>query len=297
MRDAHPLPGADVVVAGVDGAPLRLHLVSHGRAGGPPLLLLHGVPTSSYLWRDVVRDLEHELGCLVPDLVGAGGSERPATRRPYGLDAQARALLRLLDAHGVERFTVAGHGLGGSVAVHLAAFAPERVGGLVLLAAPVHADVWPVPPALPLLVPGLGELVAGLPRWAPALARRALVRALGAGPSEREIDCYLRPLHAPEGAAGLLALVRSADLRAVEASWRIVRADPPPALVLWGGRDQVLSTAYGRRVAGELAGAAWVPVGEAGHLLPQERPERVAEEIAAFVTDLPVASRVGGPRP
>lgn len=294
MRDAHPLPGADVVVVGVDGTPLRLHLVSHGGAGGTPVLLLHGVPTSSYLWRDVVRDLGHERRCLAPDLVGTGASERPATRRPYALDAQARALLRLLDEQGVERVTVVGHNLGGSIAVHLAAFAPERVSGLVLLAAPVHADVWPVPPALPLLVPGLGELEARLARWAPGLAHRALARALGTDLSDREAACYLRPLRDPAGAAGLVALVRSADLRAVEASLRIVRADPPPALVLWGERDRVLSTAYGRRLTGELPGAAWVPVAEAGHLLPQERPERVAEEIAAFVADLPAGADAPG---
>lgn len=288
MRDAHPLPGTDVVV---DGS--RWHVVGHGRGGDPPLLLLHGLPTSSYLWHDVMRDLEHDHHCFAPDLLGLGRSER--TRAPGDLAGQARSLVRLIEVLGLARPVVVGHDLGGSVAVHLAALAPERVAGLVLIDAPVHAEVWPSRPVLPLLVPGFGETYTALLRRSPRLARAVLAKALGASGhrdavSARELDHYLQPLLGPDGARGLLRLVRAVDLAAVEAAWRLVRASPPPSLVLWGERDQLLSVGYGRRVAGELPGSSWVPVSEAGHLLPAQRPERVAEELAAFLTD---QSRVG----
>ncbi|MDQ6650612.1 MAG: alpha/beta fold hydrolase [Actinomycetota bacterium] len=285
MRDPHPLPGADVVVEGT-----RLHVVGHGRQQGPPVLLLHGLPTSSYLWRDVMRDLEHDHRTVAPDLVGLGASERPAHRR-YDLSSQALLLLALLDELRLPRVAVVGHDLGGSIAVHMAALAPDRVAALVLVDAPVHADVWPVPPVLPLLAPGLGEAYAAGLRLAPALARAVLARGLGAGGTgagalePRELDHYLSPLLTPAGSRGLLRLARAVDLVSVEAAWQLVRQAPPPALVLWGEGDRLHSTAYGRRVAGELPGASWVPVADAGHLLPQQRPERVAEELAAFLAD------------
>src|ERR1700712_1695630 len=89
--DLHPLPGREVVV-GADGprGALRLHVVEHGRAGdGVALLMLHGIPATSYLWRDVARDLEHQRLCLMPDLIGCGESERPPNRGPYPLDEAA----------------------------------------------------------------------------------------------------------------------------------------------------------------------------------------------------------------
>lgn len=289
MRDTHPLPGTDVVVTGT-----RLHVVCHGRAEGRPLLLLHGLPTTSYLWRDVQRDLEHDHRSLAPDLFGLGRSERATDQRP-DIAGQARLLLRLLDHQSLDRVAIAGHDLGGSVAVALAALAPERVGALVLVDAPVHAEVWPVPAVLPLLLPVVGDVYAAGLRAVPPAARALLARALGVSGASpltgRELDHYLAPLLAPGGAAHLVRVVRAVDLATVEAAWRLLQATPPPTLVLWGERDRLHAASYGRRVAGEL-GASWVPVADAGHLLPQERPERVAEEIAGFLAELP--NRPGG---
>src|SRR5512135_3525756 len=190
MPDPHPLPGSDVVVfpelAAAATGLLRLHVVRHGTSGprevgrgrtGPgrvdpgddalPVLLLHGPGTSSHLWRDVARDLSSAHACIAPDLAGLGASEHPRASPAYRLAAQAHILLAMLDALGHDRVAVAGHDLGGAVAVHLAAIAPRRVAALVLLAAPVHRDAWPVPAAVPFLLPGAGtryaDLVATVP--------------------------------------------------------------------------------------------------------------------------------------
>ncbi|HVA61015.1 MAG TPA: alpha/beta fold hydrolase [Mycobacteriales bacterium] len=288
MHDPHPLPGSDVVVDGV-----RLHVTRHGRPGGPPVLLIHGLPTSAYLWHDVMRDLGHSRLTIATDLVGLGRSERPPGRY-YGLGAQAVLLRGLLDQLGFDRVVVVGHDLGGAVAVHLAGLAADRIAGLVLVDSPVHADAWPTRPVLPLLAPLAGEAFAAGLRATPGLARSVLARSLGASLADsrltsREIDSYLTPLLGPDGPRGLLRFVRAVDLEATESVWRLVAAAPPPALVLWGERDHLHPAEYGRRVAGELRGAAWVPVSGAGHLLPQERPERVAEELTGFLAEFAAA--------
>ncbi|MCA1825209.1 MAG: alpha/beta fold hydrolase [Mycobacteriales bacterium] len=290
MRDDHPLPGADHVVDGV-----RLHVVAYGDGPGVPILFLHGFPTSSYLWRDVQRDVGHRHRSYAVDLVGLGRSEHP-TAGPYDLAGQAQLLVGLLDELAVDRVAVVGHDLGASVGVHITALARDRVAALVVMDGPVHADKWPAPVVVPLLAPVIGDLqVAALARL-PALGRRylgaQLARGLRVAPlTSRELDCYAAPLLSATGGRGLLRLLRAVDPQALEAAWRLVCADPPPALVLWAEEDVWESAAYGRRVADELTGAAWVPIADAGHFLPEDRPERVAEEIEAFLAEISTPAR------
>jgi pimeloyl-ACP methyl ester carboxylesterase len=303
VHDAHALPGTDHLVDR-----LRLHVVAHGpaRTGSPhpPLLLLHGLGTSSYLWHDVMRDLAHggpsdrrspahPLATIAPDLVNLGRSEHSARR--VTLADQARLLLELLDQLEVNRVVVAGHGLGGTVAVHLAALAADRIAGLVLLSTPVHPEMWPPAAVVPWQVPGVkAALAAGL-RRSPKLARAVLARSLTTtfdSFSPREVDAYLAPLVRPDGVRSLLAFVDAVDLEPTRAAWDIVRTQPPPSLVLWGTADHVFSPGYGRRLAADLPGSAWVPIAAAGHLLPHERPERCAEELAGFIAELAEESKV-----
>lgn len=274
MHDPHGLPGTDLVVDGV-----RLHVVRHGRdghTGEPPILFLHGLGTTGRLWSDVVRDLEHEHRSVVPDLAACGRSERPARAR-CAPPAQAQLMLDLLTTLQHERAVVIGHDIGGAIGVHMAALAPERVPALVLVSAPVHADAWPPPAVTPALVPGLGSLLTRVARLRPELAARA-VAALAGGAVPADPDGCLR------GAGDLAATF---DAAAAEAALAVVAAAAPPTLVLWGEADFRLAATYGARVAAALPGATWVPIAGAGHLVPTERPERVAEEIAGFLADVP----------
>jgi pimeloyl-ACP methyl ester carboxylesterase len=286
--DPHPLPGRDVVVsAGGPGndrqAQLRIHVAEHGRAAGRlPLLMLAEPPATSYLWRDVARDLEADHRSFMPDLPGCGASERPPNRRAYALDAQAQTMRALLDDLAVPRAAVVASGIAGLVALELAAVAPSRVAALILVGTVLHADSWPVAGVLPLLPVPSGEVL--LSRLGGSRGRGKLA-ALLSTPDGPDLDHYLEPLAKKGGARSLLRWLRAVDMGLARGALDLVRAAPPPTLVLWGSGDHQLSPEYGRRVAGELA-ATWVPIAGAGHLVARERPERVAEEIAAFVSGL-----------
>jgi pimeloyl-ACP methyl ester carboxylesterase len=272
MHDPHALPGTDVVVDG-----LRHYVVKHGRDAHPdepPLLLIHGLGTSGRLWCDVARDLEHTHRSLIPDLPGCGRSERPR-KAQLSPAAQAESLLALLTALGHDRAVVAGHDIGGAVAVHMAALAPERIAALVLVNTPLHLDAWPPAAVRPLLVPGLGNAIsraASLRRDTTAAA----VSALAGG-----------PVSVSDGLRGMTDIVRAFDAGAAAAALGVIASAPPPTLVLWGADNERLTPSYGARIAAEIPGATWVPVVGAGHLLPQERPERVAEEVAGFLAEVP----------
>ncbi len=285
MRDEHPLPAVDHVVDGV-----RLSVVRHGSDEGLPLLLIHGMPTSSYLWRDVQRDLGHAHPTIAADLLGLGGSERPAAE-VYGFAAQAQLLLRLLDELGIDRVGVVGHDVGGGIAVHLTAMAPSRVAALVLVDSPLHADTWPIPSVAAIIAPVLGDVQAAFLRTVPAVGRRYLSRQLGKGLLSSELTPkvrghYVEPLLSPEGSRSVVRFARAFDAPATEEALLAVAKEPPPTLVLWGEGDVFIAPAYGRRLVDAIPGARWVPVPDAGHFLPEDRPERVAEEVAGFCAEL-----------
>ena len=117
----------DVVVNGVRIA------YRDGEGDGRPVVLVHGTPSHSYIWREVIPPLESEgYRLLAFDLLGYGRSERPL-ERDTSVAAQARILDRMLDFWGVEQADIVGHDIGGATAMIFAVNRPERVGKLLLI--------------------------------------------------------------------------------------------------------------------------------------------------------------------
>jgi haloalkane dehalogenase len=99
---------------------------------GPPVVLLHGWPTSSYLWRNVMPAIAHANRVVAPDLPGFGGSDKPPAAA-YDFDFFEAALDGLLEALGIDELGLAVHDLGGPVGVHWTLKRPGRVTRLALL--------------------------------------------------------------------------------------------------------------------------------------------------------------------
>lgn len=112
---------------------------------GDPVLFLHGNPTSSYLWRNVIPHVEAQGRCLAPDLIGMGQSgSNPAGR--YRFADHARWLDAWLDALALERVVLVGHDWGGALAFHWARRNPQRVAGIAYMETivrPLTWDEWP----------------------------------------------------------------------------------------------------------------------------------------------------------
>ncbi len=113
-------------------ADLALYVVDEG--SGPPVLLLHGFPDSSYLWRNQVPALvDAGLRVVVPDLRGCGKSDKPAAVEAYALQVVLQDILGLLDKLGIERAHVVSHDWGAALGWLLAALYPDRVDRFVAL--------------------------------------------------------------------------------------------------------------------------------------------------------------------
>src|SRR6185312_15424751 len=121
------------VLRDVSARGVRTRVLEAGSDRAPALVLIHGLCTSHRSFEDLVEKLSARFHVIVPDLPGFGESEKPSpTRYTYGVEAHAESVADLIAAFGVGRASVLGHGMGGAVALTLAAEHPELVQRLVL---------------------------------------------------------------------------------------------------------------------------------------------------------------------
>jgi pimeloyl-ACP methyl ester carboxylesterase len=150
---------------GVGSARVAYYEEGHGEA----LMLLHGCPFSSFVWRRVIALLSPHFCCLAPDLLGLGDTETPPDA-DWSLRAQAATIVGFLDQLGVESCHAVGHDHGGAVAQLLAAEHPERIDRLVIANAEAY-DNWPSPNERPFVratqLPLLGDALLWAWSWRP----------------------------------------------------------------------------------------------------------------------------------
>jgi pimeloyl-ACP methyl ester carboxylesterase len=246
-----------------------------------PVLLLHGQPGGAWDWDRVRAAIPSHLPTLAIDRPGWDGR-----RRPSDLEGNAEAALEALDAAGAERATVVGHSFGGAVAAWLASSHPQRVRALVLVSPAANcASLYRMDYLMAAPVAGFVASVATLGGLGLSLTagpvRRRLAGALGL--DDRYLQAAARVLRSPEAWRAYAAEQRVlvGDLPALEA--RLERITAPTTIVA-GTADWVVPTASVRRLARQIAPAELVLVDDAGHLLPQQAPERLADLIGAAAT-------------
>jgi pimeloyl-ACP methyl ester carboxylesterase len=263
---------------------------------GEPLLLLHGCPFSSFIWRKVIPLLSPRYLCRAPDLLGLGDTETPEGA-DWSLRAQVAMVVGFLDAFGIARAHVIGHDHGGAVAQLLAAEHPERIDRLVLSNAEAY-DNWPSDEERPFVratqVPMLGDLIL----WAWSLRplfRLTLKEAKAVHDpkvlSAELLDGYIR--------ANLSDQHRRAKTRRFLAGQfdpennRVtmdlldgLRRFDHPTLLVWANDDPHFGPEWGERLYRDIPGALRLELlPETGHLLMEEKPERFAARVDEFLSE------------
>jgi haloalkane dehalogenase len=273
------------------GGPYAIHFVDEGV--GLPVLLQHGNPTWSYLWRKVIRRLaETGVRVVAPDLVGLGLSDKPRDAGVHTLTFHAQQIEGLLRALELDRVTIVGQDWGGPVLGLVAARNPELVHGAVFantgLAAPRREGTlsWFHRLANMPLVSDL------LFRWLnfpiPVMHRVQHDRS-SIGRTEKK--AYRYPLRKVGDRTAPLALARMVPtgldhpsvepMRQVEA-W--AGSFSGPVRLVWGRSDPILGR--GLKSMRRLFPGAPVVETEAGHFLQEEVPEALAEAIQAVVSEV-----------
>ena len=246
-----------------------------------PVLLFHGQPGGARDWDRVRAAIGARTMTIAIDRPGWDGHGAPRDLR-----GNAESALAALDARGLSRATVVGHSLGGAVAAWLAAVHPERVGALVLVAPSANvASLYRLDRLL--AMPVLGHVAAGVTLSSLGLALTSGALRRRASRLMSLDDRYLR-------SAGRVMLAPAA-WRAYAFEQRMLVRELPslearlgqisvPTTVVAGTGDRIVPAASARQLAGQIRGAELVLLGHAGHLIPQQHPQPLAELIVAAAT-------------
>ncbi|WP_345961386.1 alpha/beta fold hydrolase [Streptomyces sp. BRB040] len=255
-----------------------------GDPGGRPLVLLHGTPFSSYVWRAVARSLARDHQVFVWDMPGYGRSEK-AAGQDVSLAAQGRVFAGLLDHWGLEDPLVAAHDFGGAVALRAHLLHGARYGALALVD-PVALAPWGSP--FFRLVRENAEVFARLPESLhQALVREYVGSTGGPGLHPAVLDRLVEPWLGETGQPAFYRQIAQADQRYTDEMQDRYAGIDVPTLICWGEDDAWIPVAKGRELAGLVPGARWEPIAHAGHLVQEDAPAELTAALLDFFRRAP----------
>jgi len=242
---------------------IKLAYERHGK--GTPLVLLHGYPLDHHLWDEVAPLLKGSFDLIIPDLRGFGESTTIDT--PYTMDDFASDIAGLLDQLGIQKTAIAGHSMGGYVALAFARLYPERVNALGLVSTQILAD----PPegkerryktAAEVAEKGVGGVVEVMtskftsnPNWQ-AFARKTM--------EGQQPAAYIGTLKAMAERVDSTSLLSSIKY---------------PVVVVHGDADVLIPIERAREVKALLPEAHLVEISGAGHMPMCEAPNETAQAL------------------
>jgi haloalkane dehalogenase len=283
------LPGYDFEPHYVEQDGLRLHYVDEG--DGLPVLLLHGEPTWSYLYRKVIPELTPAARAIAPDYLGFGRSDKPLAREAYTYDFHVRSIARLVEELDLRDVTVVVQDWGGPVGLRVATENPDRFARLVIMNTGIGGGR---PPSEEWL-----RFRDWLSRLGTEVIPGRLVQISAVQPmADDVVEAYSAPWPVPESKQGIVAfpdLVPISpdhpDLAAHNAVKDALSRWEKPALVLFSDSDPIFSPRAAERIAERIpgAGAAEIVAG-AGHFLQEDQGELIGRRVAEFVASTSPAS-------
>jgi haloalkane dehalogenase len=270
-----------------DAARSRGSATSHPTA----IVFLHGNPSSSYLWRNVLPRIAGSVRRIAPDLIGMGRSGKPDI--PYRFDDHSRYLDALFDELGLEDVVLVGHDWGGALAFDWAARHPGRTRGIAFLETIVRPMLWAEFPAASrgrfesFRAPGTGErMVLDENVFLEGALRSTVLSAL----SDADLDAYRAPYPTPGSRRALLEWPRAMPLDGEPADvvgriraydeWLAESTDVPKLIMTFDASPTLI-------IGPELI--AWCEAnianleneycGAAGHLAPEDQPDAIVSAI------------------
>lgn len=262
--------------------------VRYREAGeGKPIVFVHGYLVDGRLWDGVVDRLSDRFRCIAPDWpIGAQriAMKPDADLSPYGIAATIAAFLEALD---LEDVTIVGNDSGGAMSQVLVTRHPERIGRLVLTNCDTHENF---PPGIFKTMPPLAGLPGGMALLAAPFRIGAVARA-AFRPFTREplppelIASWMEPgLHDPDVKRDVKKVTVGMNKRYTLEAAEKLKGSELPILLTWAPGDRLFPLEYAKRLVADTPNARLVEIPGARTFVPIDQPQRLAEEIASFVT-------------
>ena len=254
-----------------------------GESDKLPVLLLHGLPSQSYCWSEIMPDLtERGFRAIAPDWIGSGFSAKPDPREfAYTPDAFVEALGDFLKTLEIERFYLVVQGFLGSVGLQYALRHPEQIERLAILNTPLSSAA-----KLPWKMQQWGiPLVGDMLTQDPLLVDRTLEAGCRYQIEDKYLDVYRRPfLKSSDVGRSLLATAKNmqmkqsmAEIESGFANWE------QPTLIFWGMKDPWLSFTQAQQFANALKNSELVKLEEGGHYPQEHWSGKLSEVLLPFL--------------
>lgn len=250
---------------------------------GDPVLLLHGWPTSSYLWREVMPGIAARgRRAIALDLPAFGGSDKPLDAS-YSFRFYDATLSAFVDALGADQVGLAVHDLGGPIGLHWAVGSMERVRELALLNTLVYPTMsWAVVAfVVASRVPGLRALMAS--RFGLTLGLK-IGLADQANATPEVIKAVCAPFQTRDAREALLKTASSLHPKGFQTIAEGLPRFTGPVQIVYGARDRILPNVAKtmRRVQADLPQAKLMCLEHCGHFLQEEAGAEIGEQLGAF---------------
>lgn len=271
---------------------IRQHYVDEGQ--GDPVVMLHGNPTWSFFFRNLIKDLSRDHRVIAPDHVGCGKSDKPDdSRYEYRLKRRVDDVESLLEHLGItENITLVLHDWGGMIGTTFATRHPERIKRIVLLNTggfhlpaekPLPLPIWLVrdTPLGAFLARGLNAFCLGAVKW-----------CVTKKPLEPEVaDGLVAPYDNWANRVAVHRFVRDIPLEPTDPSYEVVSETQGklfqladlPILILWGEKDFVFDDHFLKEWRRIWPKAEVVTFPEAGHYVIEDEPEEVVGRVRGFL--------------
>ncbi|MEN9661535.1 MAG: hypothetical protein RL324_484 [Verrucomicrobiota bacterium] len=268
----------------------RMSYVDEGPRRDEAVLMLHGNPTWSFYYRNLIQELSPTMRCIAPDHIGMGLSEKPANY-DYTLATRIADIEALVERLGLKKVHLVVHDWGGAIGFGWAGRHPEKVGRIVITNTGAFASTR-IPLRIALCrVPGLGpwavralNAFAGPATWM-AMSRRSL--------SSVERDGYLFPYRSAADRVAVAEFVKDIPMQPAHRTWKTLQEVEQnlkqfrdhPVSVIWGGRDFCFNDRFLQRWREIFPQASIVRIPDAGHYVLEDAGEDALSLAEGFLQE------------
>jgi len=270
----------------------RLHYLDEGQDNGkPPVVLLHGNPTWSFLYREIIPKITDHCRVIAPDYLGFGLSDKPAEESFYTLENHTNVIAEFINRLDLRNVYLVLQDWGGPIGFGYALANMKNVAGMVIM----NTWAWPEPSLFHASILPWKMLHAPIVGSHFFLRCNALVeRGLYLSTGRREkyksgavLDGYRLPFPTPESRIGMLAFPRNIPLKPGDLNWtrlarmrRDIRNFPFPCRIIWGEKDQVFPPTNAHLLHKLIPNCSHPRmIREGMHFIQEDAPDEIAEEI------------------